>query len=191
MNMVVDYSILAGLAAGTTEAVVVVTPMEVVKIRLQSQQHSLADPLETPKYRNAGHAVYTIVREEGFGALYRGVSLTALRQATNQGNVTLPSHILNKSMLKSNLVARCKLHSIPRDQKTGTQIPTFPLRAPLLPTHDNWPNLRRNGTLLQRSNRHHKNPSPKISSRTRPISLPANRSHSARNVETGGFQGVL
>jgi len=76
---------LAGLGAGTTEAVAVVTPMEVVKIRLQAQQHSLADPLEVPRYRNAGHAVYTIIREEGFLTLYRGVSLTALRQATNQG----------------------------------------------------------------------------------------------------------
>ncbi|PSR71714.1 hypothetical protein EW026_g6058 [Hermanssonia centrifuga] len=76
---------LAGLGAGTTEAVVVVTPMEVVKIRLQAQQHSLADPLEAPRYRNAGHAVYTIIREEGISTLYRGVSLTALRQATNQG----------------------------------------------------------------------------------------------------------
>ncbi|EIM80747.1 mitochondrial carrier [Stereum hirsutum FP-91666 SS1] len=76
---------LAGLGAGTTEAVVVVTPMEVVKIRLQAQMHSLADPLETPRYRNAGHAVYTIVREEGISALYRGVTLTAVRQATNQG----------------------------------------------------------------------------------------------------------
>ncbi|TFK45045.1 mitochondrial carrier domain-containing protein [Crucibulum laeve] len=76
---------IAGLGAGTTEAVAVVTPMEVVKIRLQAQQHSLADPLEAPRYRNAGHAVYTIVREEGISALYRGVSLTALRQATNQG----------------------------------------------------------------------------------------------------------
>ncbi|KAF9448266.1 mitochondrial carrier [Macrolepiota fuliginosa MF-IS2] len=76
---------LAGLGAGTTEAVVVVTPMEVVKIRLQAQQHSLADPMEAPRYRNAGHAVYTIIREEGIATLYRGVSLTALRQATNQG----------------------------------------------------------------------------------------------------------
>ncbi|EIW54034.1 mitochondrial carrier [Trametes versicolor FP-101664 SS1] len=76
---------IAGLGAGVTEAVLVVTPMEVVKIRLQAQQHSLADPLEAPRYRNAGHAVYAIVREEGFSALYRGVSLTALRQATNQG----------------------------------------------------------------------------------------------------------
>ncbi|KAH9963024.1 mitochondrial carrier domain-containing protein [Russula compacta] len=68
---------LAGLGAGTTEAV--------VKIRLQAQMHSLADPLETPQYRNAGHAVYKLVREEGFSVLYRGVTLTALRQATNQG----------------------------------------------------------------------------------------------------------
>jgi solute carrier family 25 citrate transporter 1 len=75
---------LAGLAAGVTEAVAVVTPMEVVKIRLQAQHHSMADPLDVPKYRNAGHALYTVVREEGFSALYRGVSLTALRQGTNQ-----------------------------------------------------------------------------------------------------------
>lgn len=75
---------LAGLAAGVTEAVAVVTPMEVVKIRLQAQHHSMADPLDQPKYRNAAHACYTVVKEEGFGALYRGVSLTALRQGTNQ-----------------------------------------------------------------------------------------------------------
>ena len=61
--------------------------MEVVKIRLQAQMHSLADPQEIPQYRNAGHAVYKIIREEGFKALYRGVTLTALRQATNQGGV--------------------------------------------------------------------------------------------------------
>ncbi|AAW43651.1 succinate:fumarate antiporter, putative [Cryptococcus deneoformans JEC21] len=76
---------LAGLGAGATEAVAVVTPMEVIKIRLQAQQHSLADPLDIPRYRNAAHAAFTIVREEGIATLYRGVSLTALRQATNQG----------------------------------------------------------------------------------------------------------
>lgn len=75
---------LAGLAAGVTEAVAVVTPMEVIKIRLQAQHHSMADPLDIPKYRNAAHALYTVVKEEGAGALYRGVSLTALRQGSNQ-----------------------------------------------------------------------------------------------------------
>lgn len=58
--------------------------MEVVKIRLQAQHHSMSDPLDVPRYRNAAHAAYTVVREEGFRTLYRGVSLTALRQSTNQ-----------------------------------------------------------------------------------------------------------
>ena len=75
---------VAGLLAGVTEAVAVVTPMEVIKIRLQAQHHSMADPLDVPKYRNAAHALYTVVKEEGVAALYRGVSLTALRQGTNQ-----------------------------------------------------------------------------------------------------------
>ncbi|KAI9016494.1 mitochondrial carrier domain-containing protein [Phycomyces nitens] len=75
---------LAGLAAGTTEAIAVVSPMDLIKIRLQAQRHSMADPMDIPKYRNAPHAAYTIVKEEGITALYKGVTLTALRQATNQ-----------------------------------------------------------------------------------------------------------
>lgn len=75
---------MAGLLAGVTEAVAVVCPMEVVKIRLQAQHHSMSDPLDVPKYRNAAHACFTVVKEEGVGALYRGVTLTALRQGTNQ-----------------------------------------------------------------------------------------------------------
>ena len=54
-----------------TEAVAVVGPMEVVKIRLQAQHHSMTDPLDIPKYRNAGHALFVILREEGFRTLYR------------------------------------------------------------------------------------------------------------------------
>lgn len=89
---------LAGVGAGITEAVIVVNPMEVVKIRLQAQHHSMADPLDVPKYRNAAHAAYLIVKEEGFGALYRGVSLTAARQASNQGvNFTVYSTLKKKA----------------------------------------------------------------------------------------------
>ena len=88
---------IAGVGAGITEAVMVVNPMEVVKIRLQAQHHSMADPLDIPKYRNAPHAAYLIVKEEGFKTLYRGVSLTAARQATNQGvNFTVYSKIKEK-----------------------------------------------------------------------------------------------
>ena len=73
--------------------------MEVVKIRLQAQHHSMADPLDIPKYRNAAHACYTVLREEGFGALYRGVSLTALRQGTNQA-VNFSAYTELKAMLQ-------------------------------------------------------------------------------------------
>lgn len=93
-SITTGQTFLAGVGAGITEAVMVVNPMEVVKIRLQAQHHSMADPLDVPKYRNAPHAAYVIVREEGFKTLYRGVSLTAARQATNQGvNFTVYSKI--------------------------------------------------------------------------------------------------
>lgn len=74
--------------------------MEVVKIRLQAQHHSMADPLDIPKYRNAAHAAYTVLREEGFGALYRGVSLTALRQGTNQA-VNFSAYTEFKALLQN------------------------------------------------------------------------------------------
>ncbi|KZF21512.1 mitochondrial carrier [Xylona heveae TC161] len=90
---------LAGLLAGVTEAVAVVTPMEVVKIRLQAQHHSMADPLDIPKYRNAAHALFLLLREEGVGSLYRGVTLTALRQGTNQA-VNFTAYSYFKQWLK-------------------------------------------------------------------------------------------
>jgi solute carrier family 25 citrate transporter 1 len=74
--------------------------MEVVKIRMQAQYHSLSDPLDVPKYRSAPHALLTVVREEGFGALYRGVSLTALRQGTNQA-VNFTAYTEFKGMLQT------------------------------------------------------------------------------------------
>lgn len=73
--------------------------MEVIKIRLQAQHHSMADPLDIPKYRNAAHALYTVLKEEGPGALYRGISLTALRQGSNQA-VNFTAYTEFKELLK-------------------------------------------------------------------------------------------
>ncbi|KAI0201373.1 mitochondrial carrier [Astrocystis sublimbata] len=105
---------VAGLAAGVTEAVAVVTPMEVIKIRLQAQHHSMADPLDVPKYRNAAHALYTVVKEEGAGALYRGVSLTALRQGSNQA-VNFTAYTYFKEQLLKRQIA---------NGETSGQLPT-------------------------------------------------------------------
>ncbi|KAJ3305731.1 hypothetical protein HDV03_001139 [Kappamyces sp. JEL0829] len=68
------------MAAGATESVMVVTPMDVIKIRLQAQRHSMTDPLDIPKYRNAAHCAYVMVKEEGIASLYKGVTLTIIRQ---------------------------------------------------------------------------------------------------------------
>lgn len=76
----------AGLASGLTEAVVIVTPAEVCKVRLQSQYNSLMDPsqLARKKYTNVIQTAITIVKEEGFGALYKGIVPTMMRQGCNQ-----------------------------------------------------------------------------------------------------------
>ena len=77
---------LAGLASGLTEAVLVVTPAEVCKIRMQGQYHSMMDPsqMKNRKYTNVLQTAATIVREEGVGALYKGLIPTMLRQGCNQ-----------------------------------------------------------------------------------------------------------
>ncbi len=63
----------AGLACGLTEAVLIVTPAEVCKIRMQSQYNSLMDPsqLARRKYTNVIQTAFTISREEGITALYK------------------------------------------------------------------------------------------------------------------------
>ncbi|QPG73296.1 hypothetical protein FOA43_000606 [Brettanomyces nanus] len=94
----------SGVLAGVTEACAVVNPMEVVKIRLQAQHNALkhggsvaSTTGAVPKYRNAIQAGYTIVKEEGFKTLYRGVALTAGRQAINQGaNFTTYTYLKGK-----------------------------------------------------------------------------------------------
>lgn len=77
----------AGLLSGLTEAILVVTPAEVCKIRMQSQFHSMVDPTQLAKrrkYRNVLQTAMTIAREEGPSALYKGVLPTMIRQGINQ-----------------------------------------------------------------------------------------------------------
>lgn len=71
---------LAGLAAGVTESILIVTPMEMVKIRLQSQKRAA-------KPQRAIQVVLNIVRNEGISKLWTGISLTSLRQGTNQAGL--------------------------------------------------------------------------------------------------------
>lgn len=68
-----------GLAAGVAEAVLVVTWTETLKVRMISDQKR-----SVPKYNGMFHAMRTIVKQEGFGGLYKGVNPTVIKQGSNQ-----------------------------------------------------------------------------------------------------------
>ncbi|KAF0038377.1 hypothetical protein F2P81_008861 [Scophthalmus maximus] len=72
-------SLLCGLGAGLTEAIVVVCPMETVKVKLIHDQCSLR-----PRYRGFFHGVSEIIREQGVRGTYQGLTATLLKQGTNQ-----------------------------------------------------------------------------------------------------------
>jgi len=79
-------NVLCGMTAGTIEALMIVTPFEVVKTRLQAQQNSL-QPGKKPKYRGPIHAVFRILKREGIGGLWKGCGPTVFRQASNQASM--------------------------------------------------------------------------------------------------------
>eukprot|EP00249_Psilotum_nudum_P017729 c26462_g1_i1 orf=169-1116(+) len=71
----------AGFGAGVLEALLIVTPFEVVKIRLQ-QQRGLSPHLL--RYRGPVHCARCIVREEGILGLWAGAAPTVMRNGVNQ-----------------------------------------------------------------------------------------------------------
>jgi len=68
-----DVEFLSGLVCSVPEAMTV-TPFHVVKVRLQSKEH-------LSRYRNPGHALATIVRQEGPAALTMGLFATTARNS--------------------------------------------------------------------------------------------------------------
>uniref|UniRef100_A0A3P9I521 Si:dkey-178e17.1 n=1 Tax=Oryzias latipes TaxID=8090 RepID=A0A3P9I521_ORYLA len=71
--------LLCGLGAGVMEAVLVVCPMETVKVKFIHDQTS-----GNPKYRGFFHGVREIVRSQGLRGTYQGLTATVLKQGSNQ-----------------------------------------------------------------------------------------------------------
>ncbi len=71
--------ILCGLGAGVCEAVLVVTPMETVKVKFINDQRRAE-----PRFRGFFHGVREIVREQGIRGTYQGLSATVVKQGSNQ-----------------------------------------------------------------------------------------------------------
>ncbi|XP_006615739.1 putative tricarboxylate transport protein, mitochondrial [Apis dorsata] len=72
-------SFIAGLCAGTAEAIFVVTPMETIKVKFINDQRS-----PNPKYRGFLHGVGMITKEYGIRGIYQGLVPTILKQSSNQ-----------------------------------------------------------------------------------------------------------
>lgn len=64
---------LAGMGAGTVEAVFAVTPMETIKTKLIQTNQNLIPGIKS------------ILNESGIRGLYQGLSATILKQSSNQG----------------------------------------------------------------------------------------------------------
>ncbi|EPY81183.1 hypothetical protein CB1_000750011 [Camelus ferus] len=71
--------LLCGLGAGVAEGVVVVCPMETIKVKSIHDQTSAS-----PKYRGFFHGVREIVQEQGLKGTYQGLKATVLKQGSNQ-----------------------------------------------------------------------------------------------------------
>ena len=72
---------IAGLGAGTMEAIFVTTPQETIKVRLINDAFRTDGP---PKYNSFFHGVKSIISEFGFGGVYKGVVPTIIKVSTAQ-----------------------------------------------------------------------------------------------------------
>ncbi|KAJ2965158.1 hypothetical protein NQZ79_g66 [Umbelopsis isabellina] len=69
---------LAGVCTGITQAVTLVTPLEAIKVR---QQTDLMNAAHQRKYHGIAQTAGLIVKNEGFLALYNGLLPTVVRQS--------------------------------------------------------------------------------------------------------------
>jgi solute carrier family 25 citrate transporter 1 len=83
----------AGILAGATEAVLVVNPTDVLKVRVQAQFHSMKEPSSS----TTTTSLFSILQKEGFRLFFRGLEMTVLRQAINQGSNFTMFHWLRKN----------------------------------------------------------------------------------------------
>lgn len=70
---------LSGLGAGVCEAIFAVTPMETIKVKFINDRRS-----PNPRFKGFLHGVRLIIKDSGFGGIYKGVTATIIKQGTNQ-----------------------------------------------------------------------------------------------------------
>lgn len=94
---------LAGACCSVPEAITV-TPFQVVKVRLQAKEH-------LARYRNTGHAVVSILRDEGPQAFFAGLSVTIARN-TVWNSVYFPTMFSIKNYVLPETKGEGLVHSL-------------------------------------------------------------------------------
>lgn len=82
-NQKLENKFISGLFAGITESVLVVTPTDVCKLRIQTQYNSLKDPIIS---KNLNQIIKDIYNSQGIKGFYKGVYFTSFRQGINQAS---------------------------------------------------------------------------------------------------------
>jgi len=93
----IPRTMIAGFVGGFSEAVLVTTVQETMKVRLI---HDKLSP--TPRFKNTFHGISTILREHGFSGVYKGLTPTILKQGSNQ-MIRFPVYCYLKVLLVGNL----------------------------------------------------------------------------------------
>lgn len=78
-NLTPGTRLLCGLGAGVSEAILAVTPMETVKVKFINDQRS-----GKPRFKGFFHGVSLIIKEQGLGGVYKGLTATIMKQGSNQ-----------------------------------------------------------------------------------------------------------
>jgi len=71
-------NVLAGLGAGTCEAIIAVTPSETIKTKMVQDARR-----PDPQYKGLIHGTGQIIKTEGFMGIYRGLFPVIMKQGTN------------------------------------------------------------------------------------------------------------
>ncbi|KAH7103668.1 mitochondrial tricarboxylate transporter [Auriculariales sp. MPI-PUGE-AT-0066] len=89
-------SLVAGMAAGLTEAVVAVTPSETIKTKLIDDAKR-----PQPRFNGLVHGTRIIIAEEGLRGIYRGLGPVMMRQGANSA-IRFTTYSMLKQFVQSN-----------------------------------------------------------------------------------------
>ncbi len=100
---------IAGLGAGTLEAIFVTTPQETIKVRLIDD----AFRPEGPRYNSFFHGVKSIVAEQGLAGVYKGLFPTIVKVSTAQATRFGVFNFISPEMVRYQFIMSSSCPTVP------------------------------------------------------------------------------